>query len=80
MTCVINVARKALKQSEMRSHMKNRTSEINEYKRKHYSRINLELPPEQKQEWKEQAKKSGKSLNEYIRDKINEDAQSAGKE
>lgn len=51
--------------------MKNRTAAINEYKREHYSRINLELPPEQKQKWKEAAKRSGKSLNEYIRDKIN---------
>ena len=57
-------------QQERRT-VKNRTAEINEYKREHYSRINLELPPEQKQKWKEAAKRSGKSLNEYIRDKIN---------
>ncbi|MBQ9050592.1 MAG: hypothetical protein IJ126_08355 [Lachnospiraceae bacterium] len=44
---------------------------IQQYKKKNYARIVLELKPEEKEKWKEAAAAENKSLQSYIKDAVN---------
>jgi predicted HicB family RNase H-like nuclease len=48
------------------------TKAKNKYNAENYERISLSVPKGKKEEYKEQAEKAGKSLNQYIIDCIEE--------
>ena len=54
-------------------HMTNRNKYKNEYSKKHYDRINLQLPKGEKEKIKQMADTLGISVNEYIYKLISED-------
>ena len=48
----------------------NRTSYWTEYKKTHYSRVVVEMPPETKEEWRAAAVKEKKSLATFVKDAV----------
>ena len=48
----------------------NRTSYWTEYKKAHYSRVVVEMPPETKEAWQAAAAKEKKSLATFVKDAV----------
>lgn len=43
------------------------------YNEKVYDKLTINIPKGEKQEWKERAEKEGKSLTQWVRDRLNQD-------
>lgn len=50
---------------------KTRAEVKNRWNDQHYDRITVIAPKGEKEEWKKRAKEEGKTLSEYVREKVN---------
>ena len=50
---------------------KTRSEVKNRWANAHYDRVTVIVPKGEKEAWKEEAKKKGQTLSEYVRDAVN---------
>lgn len=50
----------------------NQSKYITEWKRQNVARVIVEVRPEEKEAWKQEADKAGKSLQRFVTDTVNE--------
>lgn len=52
--------------------VKKRNEYLHEYRREHYDQVNINVPKGMKEKWKQYAKESGVSLNQFLADAVEE--------